>query len=1295
MPTPAAKAGKTLNPTPYPTPKPTPQPVDCEMGRWKAASGAACSKSCGGGTIAETRRISKQSVGTGRSCNMYNTTRTLGCNNMACPTYSYKFTRWYGCSKPCGGGQQRRQVSCLRSDGKKVGMEHCAGGLTVAPDATRPCNTKTCATYILTTSAWTKCSGTDGTFKACTGDDGISGKMTRTKSCIDSASKATVATSLCPSTVLATEKICNTRKCTTYSWTIGEFGKCSKTCGGGTMTRAVSCKGSDGTDADEEKCKMKKPMTSGKCNTASCDLCAMVRTSGTTCSGHGTCASATGACTCTGGYTGMQCDTPPGCSGVLDKNDKCCLGTLNPDGTCCKSSSWPISSTITAEGGCCRSGVLDVCGACDGTATAVDAIGTCCSPPGVIGEDSLCCPSGIFDTCGVCEGDDSSCNVAGAMVMAPPAGQTAVQTVDDAGLLATFVDGFKNSLVAALDVPADAIEIGTITVKAGRRRLLSETRRLADDTLDAPFELKQDKVVASGSAKSAMDVTSTLAEAAAAGSSGFAGATVSDAQPAAVCDNDVCEAGERCTDTACTTGCLLDCPYQVKSCPTAPWVGGGECSGRGKCIGASGACMCFTQQGYVGAACEECAEGYVMRPSTRECVRVLSADDRKADTTPAPTPMRSNVKTQATVTGYTSSAFTGAVLDSYRTAWSAKTGANLGDVDVRDIESARRLTSIELRSAAGHGALSRALAASSIKFNVFVSLKDPSAASDYELQVKNVGDAELTQGFSEALAASGQSVPANLAATKKTPTTMALTSAPTPAPAPPVLPPAPYEPSATVKTLHKYMKSTGQVDEEYDPLKTVEGAASVGAIAVIVGIVLILLYGLFVFLQKCCKCCKCCYHAHLSEKHHCRAKVIQTLIFLIFAGLLCGSVVGRESFHKACDVLRPALSKTGELFDEMERGAEGMTAASVRFEAGYSTLTACSPTKCSACPWPGDESKNGKEADWDKAARTLLIGSDGNGGAAATMAPQIATFKEEGDKLGSMLKEQGAQMQKMSDAMGDDAKTLIDAFIGITIAFGFVVALLGTVGVWCLSAKSAKGCCHFSSLFLILAQFLGVVFVLLLIVLVAVQATASAALGEVCYQPVPETALIDTLTENLDVFGTFEIQVLNKNSFDLPTLNYYMTCNGTTPNPLGVKLESAIDQVIGLDPELRRVQECDTLALRKVIPDASASMAIVQYALDCSRITPLLLSFTRDAVCTHMVDGLFFLWTVQAASGVFLILALIIMRLVMQSFYVTRKQAPPTPAPMTGVVPQGQAVAVIPETQMNQFSKANAQQNTV
>jgi hypothetical protein len=97
------------------------------------------------------------------------------------------------------------------------------------------------------------------------------------------------------------------------------------------------------------------------------------------------------------------------------------------------------------------------------------------------------------------------------------------------------------------------------------------------------------------------------------------------------------------------------------------------------------------------------------------------------------------------------------------------------------------------------------------------------------------------------------------------------------------------------------------------------------------------------------------------------------------------------------------------------------------------------------------------------------------------------------------------------------------------------------------------------------------------------------------------------------------------------------------------------------------VQECDTLALRKVIPDASAAMATVQYALDCPRVNDLLLTFTRDAVCTHMVDGLFFLWTVQAASGIFLLLALVITRLVMQAFHVEPKAALPAPTPKVGM----------------------------
>ena len=293
-----------------------------------------------------------------------------------------------------------------------------------------------------------------------------------------------------------------------------------------------------------------------------------------------------------------------------------------------------------------------------------------------------------------------------------------------------------------------------------------------------------------------------------------------------------------------------------------------------------------------------------------------------------------------------------------------------------------------------------------------------------------------------------------------------------------------------------------------------------------------------------------------------------------------------------------------------------------------------------ACPWPGDEAKNGREADWDKSARTLLIGSDANGGAAATMRPQIATFKEQGGKLHKMLKGQGAQLQKISDSMAKDGKKYIDAFIGVTIAFGFLVAALGIVGVWCLSEK--KGC-HFSSLFLVLAQVLGLLFVVLLIVLVTLQASTSAFLAEVCYQPVPETAMLDVLTQS----GRYN--VLAPGAFDVPTLKYYMTCDGT--NELDAKLGTAAAQIAGLGPELDKADKCDTSGLAGAVPAAAAAMTTVRYTVACPRISNLLLAFTRDAVCTHMVDGLYFLWTAQAAGGVFLVLALVMMRLAQQGFH--------------------------------------------
>ncbi|MDR0651512.1 MAG: hypothetical protein LBG59_09255 [Candidatus Peribacteria bacterium] len=58
--------------------------------------------------------------------------------------------------------------------------------------------------------------------------------------------------------------------CITYSWNTSSYGSCSKTCGGGTQTRTVTCKGSDGTTVADSYCSGTRPTTSQSCNTQSC-----------------------------------------------------------------------------------------------------------------------------------------------------------------------------------------------------------------------------------------------------------------------------------------------------------------------------------------------------------------------------------------------------------------------------------------------------------------------------------------------------------------------------------------------------------------------------------------------------------------------------------------------------------------------------------------------------------------------------------------------------------------------------------------------------------------------------------------------------------------------------------------------------------------------------------------------------------------------------------------------------------------------------------------------------------------
>ncbi|XP_045154839.1 thrombospondin type-1 domain-containing protein 7B [Echinops telfairi] len=206
-------------------------PNECVMSNWGPWS--KCPQSCDPHTMQRrTRRLLRPALSS-RTCPEDSQVRPCLLNEN-CFQFRYNLTEWSTCrlseNATCGQGVRTRLLSCVRSDGRPVSMDHCEQRNLEKPlRMSVNCLVECVVNCQLSEwTAWTRCSQTCGS----------GGQMSRTRFIIMPTQGEGRP---CP-TELTQQKACPATPC--YSWVLGNWSACKLEggdCGEGVQVRSLSC----------------------------------------------------------------------------------------------------------------------------------------------------------------------------------------------------------------------------------------------------------------------------------------------------------------------------------------------------------------------------------------------------------------------------------------------------------------------------------------------------------------------------------------------------------------------------------------------------------------------------------------------------------------------------------------------------------------------------------------------------------------------------------------------------------------------------------------------------------------------------------------------------------------------------------------------------------------------------------------------------------------------------------------------------------------------------------------------